>query len=137
MKVEITIIETRTVNIKYLILDAGVRYWEDAEVNGVDDKDGELIPFRVRDYWQPTIDIDSGTILAWPENTTAKIHYKVCDDGTYKVCDENRVVVASHDGYVPDALAPNGEGYGDYIILNVDETGKINNWNPELIRDLL
>jgi hypothetical protein len=25
---------------KYLIVEAGVRYWEDATVNGVEDKDG-------------------------------------------------------------------------------------------------
>ncbi len=35
----------------------------------------------------------------------------------------------SIDGYVPETMCPVGNGYGDYIIMNVFEDGTIENWN--------
>jgi hypothetical protein len=32
---------------------------------------------------------------------------------------------------VLDCLAINDRGYGDYIIMTIDENGKIKNWKPE------
>jgi len=67
----------------YLIVEAGVRYWEDATVNGISDVGGTLIPFRDGDIWAPVSKIDDGRITNWPAETTADIHYKVCDAGRY------------------------------------------------------
>jgi hypothetical protein len=66
---------------KYFQIIAQPRYWEDTEVNGTQDFDGDLIPFGDGRIWEPVIDLDAGSIVDWPENTTAKIHYKVCDEG--------------------------------------------------------
>ena len=119
-----------------LIVDAGVRYWENATVNGVEDTDGTLIPFRVGERWMPVIDLSTGTIIGWPQGTTADIHYKVCDAGAYWLADEAGQKTHKWRGYyVPDDLLCVGDdGYGDYIIFKIGADGKIINWQvPELI----
>jgi len=118
----------KEVEVKTLIVDAGVRYWEDAEVNGVDDENGDLIPCRDGDSWKPIIDLETDIIANWKQGVTADIHYKVCDDGTYKLLDADGNEVVSIDGYVPDIMCPIGEGFGDYIIMKVDENGQIGSW---------
>jgi hypothetical protein len=121
--------------MKYLIVDARVRYWEDAEINGVEDEQGDLVPFRDGDSWKPTIDLENGTVQDWPQGTTASIHYKVCDDGDYWLADSDGVNRMKWKGnYVPDNFLCFGdEGYGDYIIFKIDESGKINNWKKPTI----
>lgn len=107
----------------------GVRYWENAEVNGVEDTDGTLIPLRDGDYWKITIDLKTGKIMDWPEGTTASVHYKVCDDGVYMLLGEGDEVVFKDEGcYVPGILDVSGESYGDYIIFKVDGDGLIEGW---------
>jgi hypothetical protein len=113
-----------------LIVDARVRYWEDAEVNGVDDAEGSLIPCREGNSWKPSIELATGKILGWPTGTTADIHYKICDDGDYWLADSegNKLYKWAGD-YVPDRLLCVGDsGYGDYIILKVLEDGRIADW---------
>lgn len=127
---EVTIKSNKKVNVHTLKVSAGVRYWEDAEVNGVDDTTGELIPCKNGDRWEPVIDVDSGKILNWRERTTADIHYKVCDDGNYKLFDSEDNLLSELDSYVPKIMYPEDEGYGDYIIMKVDESGVIQKWNP-------
>lgn len=116
--------------MKTLIVEAGVRYWEDATVNGKEDTDGSLIPLRGGDRWCPIIDIKTGRILDWPEGTTADVHYKICDDGEYWLGDEQGRKMQKWKGsYVPDKLLCVGdEGYGDYIILTVESNGHIRGW---------
>jgi hypothetical protein len=41
-------------------------------------------------------------------------------------------VVYSKDGYVPEIMCPEGNGYGDYIIMKVNENGYIANWDADL-----
>ena len=41
----------KTFNVKTIEVNAGVRYWEDAIVNGVEDSEGDLIPCREGDLW--------------------------------------------------------------------------------------
>jgi len=130
MKIEIT--KKEKVNVAFLQVSAGVRYWEDGRVNGVPDENGNLIPFRYGDYWRPKIDVETGTILDWPANTSASLNYKVCDDGTYTLFDKDSKVIYERDGYVPDIMCPKGEGYGDYIIMDIDENGVIQNWKSDL-----
>jgi len=36
------------------------------------------------------------------------------------------------DGYVPDIMCPGDEGYGDYIIMTVNESGVIEGWKQTL-----
>ncbi|MDW9852755.1 hypothetical protein GOB46_09170 [Sinorhizobium meliloti] len=118
--------------VKYLQAECGVRYWEDGEVNGTEDTDGELMPLRVKDAWCPTIDLETGAIQDWPAGTTANIHYKVCDAGLYKLLDAEKKVVREIDGYVPTMMSPGGSGYGDYVIMTIGPDGKIENWSVDL-----
>jgi len=143
---KLTIKIKKEVDAKYLKVDAGVRYWENGTVNGVDDVDGEepKMPFAVKtgkfDYrWQPTIDLDNGRILNWPKGTTATTHYKVCDDGVYTLLDESMQEIKKSESYVPDILCPGESGYGDYIIMEINEEGYISDWecNQNLLMDVI
>ena len=127
MEIELEV--KKTYNIKTLIIHAGVRYWEDSDVNGEPDEVGSLIPCRVGDMWRPMIDIDSGVITNWKQGTKASIHYKVCDQCGWDLINENgEIILSAEDGYVPTTLCPSDRGYGDYIIMNIDENGAIENW---------
>jgi hypothetical protein len=128
---KITIAVKKTYDAKTLVVDAGVRYWEDAMVNGVYDSDGTLIPFRYGDRWKPIIDIETGQVVNWPKGVRADIHYKVCDDGCYSMLDENgESITAIIDDYVPIIMCPKENGFGDYIIMDIDEEGFIQKWKP-------
>lgn len=122
-------------DIRYLAIQAHVRYWEDGDVNGEDDHDilenPELTPrmpgaTKHDDgewWWHATIDLENGRILDWPAGVEARIHYKVCDEGLYTLLDEHRRPVAEIESYVPSCI---GE-MGDYIVLSVDGEGNIVN----------
>lgn len=127
MKVKIKI--EKEVIATLLKVEAGARYWEDSKVNGIEDTEGSLIPFREGDYWCPVIEIDTGKIIDWPEGTTASIHYKCCDNGTYTIQDNNHdaLYILSGD-YVPPVMCPKEAGYGDYIIMDIGADGFIKDW---------
>jgi hypothetical protein len=130
---EVYIKVPKRVEIKTLEVKARVRYWEDAYVNGEMDDEGTLIPFREGELWCPVIDIDSGTIIGWPQGTKASIHYKICDAGSYYLKDDQgETVIQINQNYVPSILSPKENGYGDYIIMDIDETGKIDNWKKDI-----
>lgn len=103
---KITIKKEVEYDAKYLFAECGVSYWEDAQVNENDDVDGSLIPCRVEDTWSPLIEIETGTIVGWPEGTSANVHYKVCDAGKYTLLDADRKEIISIDGYVPSIMSP-------------------------------
>lgn len=127
----------------YLRARCGVRYWEDATVNGEADDDGSRIPCRdgtAEDNdehgggdWTPTIVLATGQIERWSLGTTASVHYKICDDGEYELLDSDRRVIARKEGYVPKIMSPGGRGYGDYVIMNVGPDGRIAGWTPEFV----
>lgn len=125
-------------NATHIEVCAGVRYWEDADVNGIEDKEGMLIPLRVGSLWKPWIRLSDGYIEGWPEGTTASIHYKVCDAGEYWLTDDDgeRLYKWSTD-YVPDRFLCHGDrGYGDYIIFKVGVSGMIEGWRrPPIEQD--
>ena len=125
---EITVTRKETVTVDRLRAQCGVRYWEDATVNGVVDEDGTLIPCRVGDYWCPTIILETGQIMEWPEGTIADIYYKVCDDGFYYLLAPSGEVVSRRKGYVPSMLCPSKNGFGDYVIMSVGPDGVIEGW---------
>lgn len=135
MKVEI--IKKVTYEVKYLRVNVAPRYWQDSDVDGTEDTYGKLIPFRNGSDWAFLIDADTGLIKDWPKGTTADIHYKVCDEGTYALLDSEMKEIASKDGYVPGVMCPGGEGFGDYIIMNIDSDGMIQYWDPEQLQFII
>ena len=134
MKVNVKI--NTEVELKTLLAKVDVRYWEDATVNGMDDELGDLIPCRDGDLWCPIIDINTGVITNWKQGVVAEIHYKVCDGGNYYLQDKSgNTVLKLEDNYVPSILCPKGEGYGDYIIMDVEENGQIVGFDNSDISD--
>lgn len=130
---EITISRPVVVNAVYLKAECGVRYWEDAEVNGVpEQEDAPTIPFAKGDMWSPLIEIDTGKIVDWPEGTTAAVHFKVCDAGRYALLDADRSEIVAIDGYVPSIMSPKANGYGDYVIMDIGADGSIAEWRVDL-----
>jgi hypothetical protein len=130
MKVKLKI--EKEFDVKYLLAEAGARYWEDTTVNDVEDTEGTLIPCRDGDYWKPLIELETGKIVNWQQGVKAEIHYKCCDDGTYKLLDENKEVIKEIEGYVPGIMCPKENGYGDYVIMDIDESGQIQDWECDL-----
>lgn len=116
--------------VKFIKVKAGVRYWEDSDINGIADTEcGFYIPCKKDDYWCPVIDIDTGIIVNWKQGVTANIHYKVCDQCSWTITGEfGNILIDKEDEYVPDFLCPKDKGYGDYIIMDIDENGQIANW---------
>ena len=66
MKVDLKI--KQTFNVKYIYANFGVRYYEDSELNGVED---DSTPPKMPCYdkedkrWKLTIDVDNGQITNW------------------------------------------------------------------------
>lgn len=122
----------------YIEVCAEVRYWEDATVNHTEDIEGTLIPLREGLNWKPIISLTTGKVLDWPAGTDADIHYKVCDQGEYWLLDENKQRIAKWKGhYVPNNILCVGDnGYGDYIIMLINDEGYIEQWEaPEIDGD--
>lgn len=116
--------------IEKIQINAHVRYWEDASVNGIDDIDGKLIPCRNGDNWSPLIDVKTGQILNWLIGVSADIHYKVCDECSWDlISPKGKIKVSVQDEYVPNTLSPADSGYGDYIIMKIDVNGFIQDWD--------
>lgn len=116
------------VPVRYLKASMGVRYWEDATLNGQPRFEEDDFPLRKFDTWNITIDLHTGHILNWPLGTDASVHFKVCDDGVYSLLDENMNEVVTKEGYVPSMI---GE-YGDYVVLDIDQNGYIKNFEVDL-----
>lgn len=146
---KITINKPTDFEAKFLKVDAGVRYWEDTEVNGVSDSENPpIIPCAEfvgdkkhiligENYrWRPLINIEIGQIVNWEKGFDADVHYKVCDDFRCDILDSDKNVITSYEGYVPSVMCPKDNGYGDYIIMDIDENGFIQGWNKELVRKL-
>lgn len=127
-----TIKVAKEFDLKELHVKAGVRYWEDTEINGTcDTEDGELMPCVENGNWCPIIEIETGKIKNWENGKTADVHYKVCDAGEYWFKDVQGEKISTDKCYVPDCMCPNGDGYGDYIIMTIDKDGMIKGWKPD------
>lgn len=120
--------------IERIKVKAYVRYWEDTSINGVEDtEDGENVPCKQGELWCPVINVETGIIENWEQGITAFIHYKITDCCGWELLDSNgQVVKSQEDGYVPKTLCPAENGYGDYIIMNIDENGQIAKWKFDL-----
>lgn len=153
-------VANKEIDVRYLQVDAGVRYYEDADINGIEDISlydckGDGAPnvpcvVKVKDKpesciysdhyrWRPLIDVSNGQIVNWRKGTTADVHYKVCDDGVYYLLDNNKQQIIHIESYVPALLDTYRDGYGDYIIFSVDTDGYIKDWkfNQELVDNLI
>ena len=93
--------------------------------------------------WNLIIDPRVGKVVNWPVNwdsdIEAKVHYKVCDECCieFLVGGKYRCNNDCHSGYVPDFLAIDKEGYGDYIIITIDKDGYIKNWSVSAFNEWL
>jgi hypothetical protein len=119
----------------HIEVSAAVRYWEDAEINGVSDELGTLTPLKEGDLWKPRICLATGKVENWPSGVHADIHFKVCDAGQYWLTHEDGKRFAKWNGdYVPDDfLCVNDSGYGDYIIMKIGVDGMIEDWKEPVI----
>lgn len=137
------ILVEQEIEISFAICQIFARYWEDSEVNGVEDdatnpkmpcvENVEHFYYKKNQLaWCLIIDLDKGQIVNWPKGTTASIHYKSCDENVVELQDSNRNTIKEYDGYVPQFLCPKENGYGDYVIMDIDENGFIQNFNNNL-----
>lgn len=131
MKVTIKI--EKEVDLKTMHVSASVRCWEDGTVNEEVDTDGTLIPCRKGDLWEPIIELETGRIRNWEQGKKGSVHYKVCDQCSFHFEDaEGNKYLEQEQDYVPDILCPADNGYGDYIIMEIDENGTIQDWGADL-----
>lgn len=114
---------------------AGVPYVEDAIVNGVEESDDshsmpflKFNPTKGEYDWDITIDFATGRIEGWPEGTTARTWYKVCD-----CC---KIMVDGYKDYydyVPNFLSIYARGFGDYIYVEIEGDGTIKDWDKSKV----
>ena len=119
----------------YLEVDAGVRYWDDASINGKRDDAGN-IPLRRDDAWHLIIELETGRILDWPTGVEAQTCYKVCDAGLYWLMDADKARIAKwRRAYVPARFLDQGdEGIvSDYIVMEIGPDGAIKDWHIPII----
>jgi len=154
---KVTVITPKEMDSRYLRATMGVRYWVNCDYSkddgktwegNFDDTDEEseriknLIPCVVKkdsgyysgDYWELLIDLNEGKVIDWPKGFCIKTYFKVCDDGEYVFLDENKnevinITKSFDQYYVPDFLALEDNGYGDYVIINIDGNGKIEHFD--------
>lgn len=130
MKIELKI--TKEFDVKFLKASVEVRYWNNAELNGKEVLENcDNFPCQNGDQWEPVIDVDSGIIINWDKGNKASIHFKICDAGIYSLLDLHFTEIVKIDGYVPKMMCPKESGYGDYIIMDIEEDGKISKWNVD------
>jgi hypothetical protein len=113
------------IEVRSVIIDIYVGcIWETVPRTNIHD-----IPLVVDDRWRIRVNVDSGQICGWPENSAIKIEANVRDSGKYFLIDnEGEVIESLIEEPVPNQLIPGGDG--DYIDLDIGDDGVIKNW-PE------
>lgn len=121
--------------IRFLRADVGPIGWDSGTVNGVDDDDDNpqipcVVESKNEKRWNILIDIKTGQVVNWTKGVSASVYYKVCDDGIYTAYDNYMNIVHELEDYVPSIMAFDDEcyGYGDYVVLDINENGNIVNW---------
>ncbi|MBO6031893.1 MAG: hypothetical protein J6Q22_10670 [Prevotella sp.] len=130
--------DSESTSIDIIHIDAEPRYPEDAYVNDEqEDNDNPKMPFLVKQEgtqdgwcWKLDIDIETGEIIGWPKEVNVRTHYKVCD------CCGIKYKEIKYRDYVPEFLSIDGDGYGDYIMITIED-GKIKNWNEDDCREFI
>jgi hypothetical protein len=91
--------------------------------------------------WCLDIDGETGLIANWKQGVTADVHYKVADGcGIDVIVDGNKLFdneTEPYCGYVPKCLCPGGVGYGDYMIMHIDASGQIQDWNYRKVQEYI
>lgn len=119
---QLTVKQPTEIDVDAVEVLAAVRYGEEDMPNDY--------PFRDGDTWNVVIDIETGQIHNWPSGGPAlDLHMKVTDCGTYRLLSGDRLVASLVNEYVPGFFP--GEHYGDYIIFNIDASGRITNWKAD------
>jgi len=146
-------------DVKYLKASLGVRYWVDCDysidngktwvysstLNDTDEESERImnltpcvvkknIGYRERNYLELIIDLENGKVLNWPEGFCLNTSYKICDDGEYIFLDSdmNEIVNITKEYkqyYVPSFLAIEDDGWGDYVYININSDGTIQNFD--------
>lgn len=137
-----SIAEDTSKNPRYIRFTKEIDYWlEMVELDGkiYDVLDDSSAWDRLRQDW-PTIindkdeieliiDITDGRITNWPPEKPASFRtVKIVDTGFYELLSEDRTVLHSIRGYVPDFLSIESQPDGDYLEFDVNSNGYINNW---------
>ena len=76
--------------------------------------------------------MQTGKIINWQEGKNASIHFKSCDDNEFYLLDKDNNIIAGIDGYVIDMMCPKENGDGDYVIMDIDSNGFIQDWKVNL-----
>lgn len=124
--------------IKFIHIVGEPRYLEDAYFNNEVDEEGRnpLLKNGLLDF---TIDLENGAILNWKKGNVLQTHYKVCDQCNYLLLDKNHDCLINLNEnnfwYVPEFLDFTKDSYGDYLILDIDENGKIIDFNLNKMKD--
>ena len=144
--------------INKVIVDFHVRYWEDCEIDGYEFDEDSSNEEEIKDLltrWDEEYKIglvkgDRMILIINPETGKVEnyvggkeicMHFKVCDECSYKITERvanginpydayDNVILEQEDDYVPDFLAIDDEGYGDYIEITLQADGTIKDWNP-------
>ena len=115
--------------------NVNIRYSNGFSINGEDRAESEFENLPCFDAklgksgrWNILIDVKTGIISDWKNGISVEMHAKVCDDGFYTFYDNEGNVIYESDNYEYVPLFFPEQHYGDYLILSIDETGKITNW---------
>lgn len=102
-----------------------------AVVNGgqESDNDGLRMPFVKDGCWHVDIDRATGRIAGWPKGVTAKTYYKSVDENEVILIGQDGETIVNYDGYVPKFLSIYDNGYGDYVMVEIEPDGHIKDFN--------
>jgi hypothetical protein len=132
----VTVMRPVEVDVRTARLVLPLRYPGEVRPENAPDFPGRVEPAHGR--WaalEYTIDVDTGRIRDWPQGREAKLHLKVCDEGSYFLYDAAGDPVYTLAGdYVPGWVP--GE-WGDYVELDIDAAGVITNWRADAVRAFL
>ena len=144
--------------INKVIADFHVRYWEDCEIDGRgfdEDTDEDVIKdlltrwdeeYKVGlvkdDRMILIINPETGKVENYAGGKEIRMHFKVCDECSYKITERvanginpydayDNVILERDEDYVPDFLDIDDEGWGDYIEITIQTDGTIKDWNPD------
>lgn len=84
------------------------------------------------------IDVETGQVLNWPENSPFDFYNKkIVDEGEYILLDTNCETITEYAGYVPTCIGEGG--YGDYLEFEIDNDSNIPEWKftQEHLDDLM
>ena len=46
-------------------------------------------------------------------------------------------MIKDYEGYAPEFMCPKDRGYGDYIIMDIDENDYIQDWDREAVSNFI